>query len=118
MLRRTFATTVLSLFMGSTLDSRPEPTRLFPFALGIVIGGKKYPVHPDSFTIDFIRMKVCITIAYTVKVKGTLSHAYLDKLDKIELHECNLAPGDTLHCSLMFDLKTKKFSNAFTARTR
>jgi hypothetical protein len=112
MLRRTFAKTAFSLFTGAATGSRlveQEPTRLFPFDFGLVIGGEKQSVHPEEFTVDFARMHVHITIAYKVTKKGMVTHAYLDKLDKVELFNYDLEPGDTLHCTLIFNLTTKKF---------
>jgi len=110
--RRSFAKTAFSLFTGTALGNRlvePEPTKLFPFDFGVVINGRRCQVHPDSFTVDFVRMVVNITIAYDVNVKGTLTHAYLSGLDEVKLHEYELTPGDVLHCTLIFDLATKKF---------
>ena len=115
MLRRTFAKTAFSLFTGTALGKRlvaQEPTRLFPFDFGLVISGEDFTVHPEEFTIDFKRMNVHITIAYPVKKKGTITHAYLDKLDKVELFQYDLEPGDVLHCTVIFNLDTKKFNES------
>jgi len=112
MLRRTFAKTAFSLFTGAATGSRlveQEPTRLFPFDFGVIVSGRKCPVHPEEYTVDFKRMQVHITIEHEVTAEGTITHAYLDKLDTIQLYGYDLLPGDTLCCTIIFDLKTKRF---------